>query len=79
MSYQRCSEDVENDYAYEQYQQDQVLDHERYAALEKLSWTQDEIEQMNQIDALEKMKEEELIQLEQGEQIHFLHQQLNQP
>jgi hypothetical protein len=68
ISYQRYSTDVENDYAYEQYQQAQVLDHETYAALEQLSWIQDEIVQMNQIDTIQKMNEEEQIQREEWEQ-----------
>jgi hypothetical protein len=67
-------------------EQEQLKELEGFAALEQLALMQDEIEQQNQINAVEKMLEEEqeqtnqeqLIQLQQWEHAAFVVQQLNE-
>ncbi len=70
----------------ERWEQDQLKELEGFIVLEQLQLIQDEIEQLHQIDAVQKLTEEaqqhrnndELIESMQWEHIAFSIQQLNQ-
>jgi hypothetical protein len=70
----------------ERWQQEQLIELEEYPVPQQLELIQEEIEQLNQIEAAQQLQEDEqternyheLIQLEQWEQVAFLLQQLNE-